>query len=360
MQSHERRMAYLQRSLIADAFWYTFGAGKNTKSLLYASKRAYQRVAGVPDITLNNGGQMPQIGYGTWKAKPEEVKESVKCAIDVGYRHIDCAYTYNNEKQVGEGIRAKIEDGTVTRDDMFITAKLWNTFHRADMVEEGLQASLDDLGLDYVDMYLLHWPMAFKPGRERRPKDANGKIIYDYNAPNTETWKAIEALMKTDKVRAIGLSNFRIDQFQEILDVASIKPAVYQLESHPYMRQERLSAFCQKNDIKMIAYCCVGSYDIPWRKPEDPYLLDDPKIVAIAKRLNRTPAQVVLRWNIQRGLMVIPKSVTPTRIQSNFKVFDFELGKEDVDELNSFKDNFFRVNSQALLFDHKDYPFETE
>lgn len=285
-------------------------------------------------ITLNNGRSIPTVGLGTWKSKPGEVANAVKTAIQAGYRHIDCAAVYGNEKEVGEALKSCI-GSTVSREDLFITSKLWNTKHNPSDVRPALMDTLADLGLDYLDLYLIHWPIALKDGDERFPKDDGGKLIYAYHDP-CDTWQAMEALVNNGLVRAIGLSNFNSKQVDDIISKAQIKPAVLQVECHPYLNQAQLIRHCKERDIVVTAYSPLGSPDRPWAKPGEPTLMDDPKMLEIANKYGKSPAQVCIRFQVQRGVSVIPKSVTPARIESNFEVFDFELSDDDMKVIESF------------------------
>ncbi|XP_049883456.1 aldo-keto reductase family 1 member B1-like isoform X1 [Pectinophora gossypiella] len=311
----------------------------------------------VPLVTLNNGQKIPVLGLGTWKSKPGEVTQAVKDAIDIGYRHIDCAYVYGNEKEVGAAIAAKIQEGVVRREDLFITSKLWNTFHRPDLVPGALQKSLDNLGLTYLDLYLIHWPQAYKEGPENFP-EVDGKIQFS-EVDYVDTWQAMEPLVSQGLVKSIGLSNFNSKQLMRVLAVAKVKPVVNQVECHPYLNQTRLLSLCASHGVKLTAYSPLGSPDRPWAKPGDPQLMEDPKLQAIAKRLNKTVAQVLIRYQIDREVIVIPKSVTKSRIASNFDVFDFKLSQEDLDLINSFDCNGRFVPMTASL-GHKYHPFEND
>ncbi|XP_063632234.1 aldo-keto reductase family 1 member B1-like isoform X1 [Cydia splendana] len=312
----------------------------------------------VPKVAFNNGFESPILGIGTWKSKPGEVTQAVKDAIDIGYRHIDCAFVYGNEPEVGAALAAKFKDGTVKREDLFITSKLWNTFHRPDLVRGALLKTLENLGLKYLDLYLIHWPQAYKEDGELFPVDAAGKIQFS-EVDYVDTWKALEPLVAEGLVRSLGLSNFNSKQITRVLEVAKVKPVVNQVECHPYLNQQRLKDFCEARGIKLTAYSPLGSPDRPWAKPGEPLLMEDPKLKAIADRLGKTPAQVLIRYQIDRGVIVIPKSVTKSRIASNFEVFDFKLSKEDLDLIDSFNVNGRFVPMTASL-GHKFHPFEND
>jgi aldehyde reductase len=312
----------------------------------------------VPTLKLNTGHQMPVFGLGTWKSKPGEVAQAVKDAIDVGITHIDAALAYGNETEVGEGIRTKIQEGKVKREDLFITSKLWNTFHRPDLVQVCIKQSLKDLGLDYLDLYLIHWPMAYIEDRELFPKDEEGKFILS-DVDYLDTWKAMEECVKLGLTKSIGVSNFNSEQLTRIMKNGSIKPANVQVECHPYLNQSKLIDFCRKNDMVVTAYSPLGSPDRPWAKPDDPKLLEDPKLVELAKKCNKSPAQIILRWNAQRGIIVIPKTVNKNRMVENMSIFDFELSKEDMKYIDTFDCNG-RNCALEWVKHHKYWPFNIE
>jgi len=309
----------------------------------------------IPTVKLNNGAEMPVFGLGTWKSKPGEVRDAVENAIDVGYRMIDCAMAYGNENEVGQAIATKVKAGVVKREDLFVTGKLWNTFHRPDLVSVAIKKTLTDLGLVYVDLFLIHWPMAYKEDGELFPKDANGKFIVS-GVDFLDTWKAMEEVTRLGLTKAIGFSNFNSQQVDRILTNCTIKPAMLQVECHPYLNQSKLIEFCRSKDILVTGYSPLGSPDRPWAKPEDPKLLDDSKLVTLAKKIGKSPAQVVLRWNVQRGLIVIPKTVSKGRLIENMSIFDFELSKADMDLVDSFDCNG-RGCCLEWVKDHKYWPF---
>ncbi|XP_077439914.1 aldo-keto reductase family 1 member A1-B isoform X1 [Vanacampus margaritifer] len=315
---------------------------------------------------LHTGRKMPLIGLGTWKSSPGQVKEAVKCALEAGYRHIDCAAIYGNEAEIGQALsEAFAQPHGVRREDVFVTSKLWNTRHHPEDVEPALMRTLRDLQLDYLDLFLIHWPYAFRRGEDAFPRDSgDGSLLYDV-VDYRDTWGAMEELAAKGLVRAIGLSNFNKRQLDDVVAAARVKPAVLQVESHPYLAQTELLAHCRSLGVLMTAYSPLGSPDRAWKRPDEPTLMDEPAVAALALKYQKSPAQILLRWQTQRGVVAIPKSVTPSRIQQNLQVFDFTLSAAEMSSLTALNKNWryilpvLQVDGKSVPRDagHPHYPF---
>src|SRR3954468_2580345 len=265
-------------------------------------------------IPLNNGsGAIPALGFGTLIPDPIATRAATRAALEAGFRLLDASERYRNEKQVGEALQEVFKAGEIKREDVFVATKLWNNNHRPERVIPAFEASLEKLQLDYVDLYLIHTPFAFQPGDEQDPRDANGDVIYDKGVTLLDTWRALEDLVAGGRCKAIGLSDVSLDQTKEIFEAARIKPAVVHVEAHPYLPQLDLLDYCRKNGIVLQAFAALGH-------SSEPNLLEDPVITAIAKRVNKTAAQVLLAWAIQRGTALLTTSKTPSRIKENFDV----------------------------------------
>ncbi|MGA2229717.1 MAG: aldo/keto reductase [Tepidisphaeraceae bacterium] len=265
-------------------------------------------------LPLNNGsGAIPALGFGTLIPDPVATRTATKAALEAGFRVLDTAERYRTEKEVGEAMQEVFKEGKIKREEVFVITKLWNTNHRPERVKPAFEASLKRLQLDYVDLYIIHTPFAFKPGDDQDPRDADGNVIYDNGVTLLDTWRALEALVSEGKCKAIGLSDVGLEKVKPIVEAAKIKPAVVHVESHPYLPEWELLNYCKEYGIVLQAFAALGH-------SLQPNLLEDPVIVGIAKRVNKTPAQVALAWAIQRGTALLTTSKTPARIQQNFDV----------------------------------------
>jgi diketogulonate reductase-like aldo/keto reductase len=265
-------------------------------------------------IPLSHGsGAMPAVGFGTLIPDPVATTQATKIALEVGFRHFDCAERYRNEAAVGAALQAALKAGTVRREDVFVTTKLWNTNHRPERVKPAFDASLRRLQLDYVDCYLIHTPFAFRPGDEQDPRDEHGQVIYDSGVTLVETWHALERLVDDGRCRSIGLSDVNLEKLQEIVAAARIRPAAVQVESHPYLPEWELLDFCRAHEIVLLAFAALGH-------GMNPRVLDDPVITSIAQRVHKTPGQVALAWAVQRGTAFLTTSTSPRHIQENFEI----------------------------------------
>lgn len=293
--------------------------------------------------------QMPAVGFGLWKIAKKDTATMVCQAIAAGYRHLDSAADYGNEAEAGEGIRQAIEQGLCTRDELWVTSKLWNTFHRPEHVREACEKSLSDLGLEYLDPYLVHFPISLKyvPIDKRYPPE----WLFDPDADNptmeidpvalADTWHALEELVEAGLVRQIGVCNYNSALLHDLMTYARIKPAMLQIESHPYLTQERLLRLASHYDMAVTAFSPLGagSYIELDMASEQESVLSHPVVCKIADRLQRSPAQVVLRWGLQRGTAVIPKTSRVERLSENINVFDFELGDDDMAAISALNQN---------------------
>jgi 2,5-diketo-D-gluconate reductase A len=262
----------------------------------------------VPQITLNNGQSIPQLGFGVFQIEPKDTAEAVSTALRTGYRHIDTAEMYGNEQEVGEAVAKS----GLNRRDVFVTSKLANNAHHPDDARRAFDASLQALGFDYIDLFLIHWPLPTK-----------------YDGDFVSTWRTLEEFYREGRARSIGVSNFQPHHLRRLHQETEVPPAVNQIEVHPYLTQDEVRGFCAQHEIAVEAWSPIGQG----------LVLEDPVIGSIAKRSGKTPAQVVLRWHIERGDIVFPKSVTPSRVKENFDIFDFDLSPGDVAEISALNKN---------------------
>jgi aldehyde reductase len=269
------------------------------------------RVAKIP---LNSGtAAIPALGFGTLIPDPAETRSATTNALKIGFRHLDCAERYRNEREVGESLQAELASGAIAREDVFITTKLWNTNHRPERVEPAFDASCERLGISYLDLYLIHTPFAFQPGDNLDPRDPSGNILYDRGVTLLDTWRAMESLAARGKCRAIGLSDVVLENLVPLYEAAKIKPAVVQVESHPYLPQTELFEFCKQKSIVFLAFAPLGHGIRPGP-------LEDPAVLAIARQTSQSPAQVLLAWGIQRGTAVLTTAKTLDRARENYNI----------------------------------------
>ncbi|XP_075066574.1 rho crystallin-like [Mixophyes fleayi] len=315
-------------------------------------------------VALNDGHSIPILGLGTY-ASPEVPKnigeDATKIAIDLGYRHIDCAYIYGNEVQIGRAIRAKIADGTVKREDIFYTGKLWCTYFSPELVRKGLEKTLNDLQLDYLDLFLLHWPFSLKPTGAEAPNDPDKPFQYDH-VDFCSTWEVLEACKDAGLVKSIGVSNFNRRQLERLLNKSGLKykPVCNQVECHLYLNQNKLHVYCKSKDIVLVAYSVLGSHrDQNWVDLSCPVLLEDPVLARVAAKYNRSPAEVAMRYILQKGIVVLAKSFSQARLKQNLGVFDFELKPEDMKTLDGLDKNLHYGPFKEMK-QHPEYPFHDE
>ncbi|XP_055352456.1 aldo-keto reductase family 1 member B1-like [Paramacrobiotus metropolitanus] len=318
-----------------------------------------------PVVCLHNGRSMPILGLGTYNAKPNEVRTAVETAIDIGYRHIDTAYLYQNETEVGEAVRNKIQSGLVSREDLFICTKLWSHFYHPDKVRRGVQKSLENLNLGYIDLMLLHAPVAMKyvDDNTTMPQDATGKVLVEKHTDHVALWKELEKAVDDNVVKAIGLSNFTPAQIDNILQHCRIRPAVLQAEGHAYLTQKPLMDYCRRNSLVLVAYAPLGSPRVPrpFRSDEEsakePVLLQEAIVTKLADTYKKTAAQILLRYLVDSGWVVIPKSSTAARIRENFDIWDFQLSADDVKQLDGLNRDFHYYKFEFMEASD-DYPFK--
>ena len=277
-------------------------------------------------MPLNNGGgHMPALGFGTLIPDAAVTKTATSDALDAGFRHFDCAERYRNEREVGEALQTGLAANGIARENIFVTTKLWNSNHRPERVEPAFEASLDRLRLEYLDLYLIHTPYAFQAGDDQDPRDQNGNVLYDSGVTLLDTWRAMESLVDHGKCRAIGLSDITLNELLPICESARIKPAVVQVESHPYLPETELLEFCKEKGIVFLAFAPLGH-------GMKPGLLEDPVISAIAARVGKTPAQVLLAWAVQRGTALLTTPKTAARARENFDIT--ALPEDALNEIN--------------------------
>jgi diketogulonate reductase-like aldo/keto reductase len=271
---------------------------------------------------------MPLLGFGTLIPDAAETISATRYALEAGFRHFDCAERYRNESEVGVALEKGITDLGLTRKDIFVTTKLWNTNHRAERIEAAFEESLKRLRIDYLDLYLIHTPFAFQPGDEQDPRDKDGNVIYDEGVTLLDTWRGMEKLVDGGKCRAVGLADVTLDKLKAIYESARIKPAVVQVEAHPYLPENEMLEYCKEKDITLLAFAPLGHGIKPGP-------LEDPAVLAVAARVGKTPAQVLLAWAVQRGTALLTTAKTEARAKENFDISPLPQGA--FDEINSIQ-----------------------
>ncbi|MDX1630830.1 MAG: aldo/keto reductase [Thermoanaerobaculia bacterium] len=310
-------------------------------------------------LSFPNGDGMPVVGLGTWKSRPGEVGAAVRKALRIGYRHIDCAPIYGNEAEIGEALVRCFDEGLVDRDDLWVTSKLWNDRHARDDVVPALEETLKDLELDFLDLYLIHWPVA-QPRGVVVPRTGEDLLSLE-ERPLLETWRGMEAALEMGLCRHIGVSNFSVDKLGGLLERAVHPPEANQVELHPYLQQERLVEFCQSHQVAVTAYSPLGSRDRPksMKRPEEPLLLEDPTIQEIAERLDAEPAQVLLAWALHRDTAVIPKSVNPDHLRANLAATTVDLDEEAMGRIGELERGFRYVDGSEWVKEGSPYTMES-
>lgn len=306
-------------------------------------------------LKFENNDTMHAIGLGTWKAKGNKLKDAIRSALATGVRHIDTAAVYGNEEEIGEVLAEVFAEGSIKREDVFITSKLWNDAHKESHVIPALQDSLKKLQLDYLDLYLIHWPVAFKSGVSF-PSTPSDYLSLE-EVPIEETWKQMEIAKESGYARHIGVSNFSKKKLKDLVDKAKHKPEMNQVEMHPLLQQKELVDFCKEENIFLTAYSPLGSGDrsSEMKAQDEPSLMEIESIKKIAKKHDATPAQVLINWHANRGTAVIPKSTTPSHIESNFRAAKVELDKEDMETIASLDKNYRFITGKFFEAPEKGY-----
>ena len=309
-------------------------------------------------LEFSNNDKMPILGLGTWKSAKGEVYQVIRKAIEIGYRHFDCAFIYGNENEIGQAISDAIKNNELTRNDLWITSKLWNNRHKKDVIQSSIEISLTNLNLDYLDLYLIHWPVALKY-EVNYPQ--NGSEMVSLNEiPLSETWQEMISLKNKNLTKHIGVSNFSIKKINQITEDTGVLPAVLQLEMHPFLQQKQLLNFANEKGIFLTAFCPLGSADRPANRISEgePKLFENQIIAKIAAETGFSPAQIMLAWAVNRGTSVIPKSVNPQRLKENLLAADIELSCGDMQKLDELDLNYRYIKGDFWCLPGSDYTLE--
>lgn len=306
-------------------------------------------------LTFSNKDKMPALGLGTWKSAKGEVYEVVRKAIEIGYRHFDCAFFYGNEAEIGQAIADAIKNGEVKREDLWITSKLWNNCHRKEQIQAAFEITLRDLGLDYLDLYLIHWPVVLQDDVSYAQKGSD--LISLTEVPLSETWQGLIDLKEKGLTKHIGVSNFSIKKINQITDETGVLPEVLQVELHPFLQQQKLLDFANEKGIFLTGYCPLGSADRPAVRilEGEPKLFQNPVIQEIANQKGFSVAQIILAWAVNRGISVIPKSVNPVRLKENLESADIELSVDEMQRMNSLDLHYRYIKGDFWCLEGSDY-----
>ena len=300
-------------------------------------------------------GEMPSIGLGTWKMEDGTATAAVKTALELGYRHIDCAPIYLNESDVGAAFADVFGAGEIKREDVWVTSKLWSNRHRPDLVQEALKKTLSDLQLDYLDLFMIHWPVVFRHD-VHRPETAADMLPLE-EMPLTQTWKALEGCLEAGLCRNIGVCNFSVKKLKLILEDCKIPPSANQVECHPFLPQVELAEFCKKQNIQLVAYSPLGSGDRPerMRHDSDPNMFESPEILEMAKSRGLSPGQIILAWAVNRGTSAIPKSSNPQRLADNLAAGSIDLSDEEMNLIDNIEINHRYVHGRFWVMEGGPY-----
>ncbi len=309
-------------------------------------------------LKFKNNDEIPMLGLGTWKSTKGEVYNAVREAINIGYKHFDCAWIYENESEIGYALSDAIKNGNVKMEDLWITSKLWNNRHGKENVKKGIEDSLGSLKLDYLDLYLIHWSVALKPDVifPQKPED-----FFSLNEkPLAETWGGMEKCVEEGLTKHIGVSNFSVKKLKELISNSTIKPEMNQIELHPLLQQKEMLEFCKSENIHLTAYSPLGSLDRnpDFKADDEPNLLENSKILKIAERNNCTSAQVLIKWAMQRGTAVIPKSTNPGRLKQNFKAQSIELSVKDMNDIAQLDKHYRFIKGGFWAMEGSPYTIE--
>ena len=309
-------------------------------------------------LTFKNNDKMPALGLGTWKSAKGEVYEVVRKAIEIGYRHFDCASFYGNESEIGMAISDAIKNGDVTREELWITSKLWNNRHKKDDIQAACEITLKDLTLDYLDLYLIHWPVVLQ--KQASYAQQSSDLISLSEIPLTQTWQGLIDLKEKGLTKHIGVSNFSIKKINQIIEESGVIPEVLQIELHPFLQQQKILNFTQEKGIFLTGYCPLGSADRPAVRilADEPKLFQQQIILDIAKDKDISPAQVILAWAVNRGTSVIPKSVNPERLKQNLEAADIELSTQEMTKMNGLDLHYRYIKGDFWCLEGSDYTLE--